>query len=242
MKRMTLVPEEIYARFEQQQNLETLPIMRNIINTDTGMTDILQRTDVDDTEKQKLYYANLERYINLRQQKDSQTPTVQIAPSTTNREELSLPNDAQLSDAVFVEHIPKTMRPRATAILNRLKERLDVITWNKTGEVKLEGESIPQSNISDLISDALRARKNFNPTGSKEFFRVLSKINMPKDLVRNEKRWKEAQMDSSSFSEEQSLLGSPRASPSSKYFQTLLKRHDEKASKPKQTQERWLKY
>ena len=76
------------------------------------------------------------------------------------------------------------MRPRATAILNRLKERPDVITWDKTGEVKLEGESILQSNICDLISDALRARKNFNPTGSKEFFRVLSKINMPKHLVR----------------------------------------------------------
>ena len=241
MKRMILVPEDIYARFEQKQNLETSPIMKNMINTDTDMTDILQRTDVDDTEKQKLYYANLERYLNLRQQKDSQTPTVQIAPSTTNREELSAPNNAQLSDAVVVEHIPKTMRPRATAILNRLKERPDVITWDKTGEVKLEGESIPQSNISDLISDALRERKNFNPTGSKEFFRVLSKINMPKDLVRNEKRWKETQMNSS-FSEEESLLGSPRASPSSKYFQTLLKRHDEKASKPKQTQERWLKY
>ena len=133
------------------------------------------------------------------------------------------------------------MRPRATAILNRLKESPDVITWDKTGEVKLEGESIPQSNISDLISDAKRERKNFNPTGSKEFFRILSKINMPKDLVRNEKRWKETQMNSS-FSEEGSLLGSPQASPSSKYFQTLLKRHDEKASKPKQTQERWLKY
>ena len=100
------------------------------------------------------------------------------------------PNNTQLSDEVVVEHIPKTMRPRATAILNRLKERPDVITWDKTGEVKPEGENIPQSNISDLISDALRARKNFNPTGSKEFFRVLFKINMPKDLVRNEKRWR----------------------------------------------------
>ena len=151
------------------------------------------------------------------------------------------PQTIHKSDEVVVEHIPKTMRPRATAILNRLKERPDVITWDKTGEVKLEGENIPQSNISDLISNALRARKNFNPTGSKEFFRVLSKINMPKDLVRNEKRWKEARMDSS-FSEEGSLVDSPRASPSSKYFQTLLKRHDEKASKPKQTQERWFKY
>ena len=210
-----------------------------MINTDTDMTDILQRTDVDDTEKQKLYYANLERYLNLRQQKDSRTPIVQIAHSATSREEPSPQSNAQLSDAVVIEHIPKTMRPRATAILNRLKERPDVITWDKTGEVKLEGENIPQSNISDLISDALRARKNFNPTGSKEFFRVLSKINMPKDLVRNEKRCKEARMDSS-FSDEGSLLDSPRASPLSKYFQTLLKRHDEKASKAKQTQERWL--
>ena len=230
---MILVPEDVYARFEQKQKLETSPIMKNMINTDTDMTDILKRTDVDDTEKQKLYYDNLERYFILRQQKDSQTPTVQIAPSATNREEPSHPNNAQLSDAVVVEHIAKTMHPRATAILKRLKERLDVITWGKTGaKVKLEGENIPQSNISDLISDALRARKNFNPTGSKEFFRVLSKINMPKDLVRNEERWKEARMDSS-FSEEGSLLNSPQASPSSSYFQTLLKRHGEKPSKPK---------
>ena len=49
--------------------------------------------------------------------KDSQTATLQIAPSATNREEGSNPDNAQLSDAVVVEHIPKTMRPRATAIL-----------------------------------------------------------------------------------------------------------------------------
>ena len=58
-KRMILVPEDVYARFEQKQKLETSPIMKNMINTDTDMTDILKRTDVDDTEKQKLYYANL---------------------------------------------------------------------------------------------------------------------------------------------------------------------------------------
>ena len=96
-KRMILVPEDVYARFEQKQKLETSPIMKNMINTDTDMTDILKRTDVDDTEKQKLYYANLERYLNLRQQKDSQTPTVQIAPSATNREEKpSHPNNTHL--------------------------------------------------------------------------------------------------------------------------------------------------
>ena len=170
MKRMILVPEDVYAKFEQKQKLETSPIMKNMINTDTDMTNILQRTDVDDTEKQKLYYANLERYLNLRQQKDNQTPTVQIAPSAANREEGSNPDNAQLSDAVVVEHIPKTIRPRATAILKRLKERPDVITWDKTGQVKLEGENIPQSNISDLISDALREEKILILQGQRNFF------------------------------------------------------------------------
>ena len=159
MKRMILVPEDAYARFEQKQKLETSPIIKNMINADTDMTNILQRTGVDDTEKQKMYCANLERYLNLRQQKVSETPTIRIAPNAENEEEPTHPKNEQLSDDVIVKHIPKTMRSRATAILNRLKERPDVITWDKTGEVKLEGENIPQSNISDLVSDALRARK-----------------------------------------------------------------------------------
>ncbi len=79
----------------------------------------------------------------------------------------------ELPDSVIVETVPKKIRERAMAILNRLKTRPDVITWDKSGEVKLEGQSIPQSNISDLISDAVRGRKNFTPAGSKEFFRVL---------------------------------------------------------------------
>ena len=144
MKRMILVPEDAYARLEQKQKLETSPIIKNMINTDTDMTNILQRTDVDDTEKQKMYYANLERYLNLRQQKDSEIPTIRIAPSAENEGDPTHPKNAQLSDEVIVKHIPKIMQSRATAILNRLKERPDVITWGKTGEVKLEGENIPQ--------------------------------------------------------------------------------------------------
>ena len=96
MKCMILVPEDVYARFEQKQKLETSPIMKNMINMDTDMTDILQCTDVDDTEKQKLYYANLERLLNLRQQKDSQTPTAQIAPSATSSEELPPPKQCTI--------------------------------------------------------------------------------------------------------------------------------------------------
>ncbi len=99
---------------------------------------------------------------------------------------------------------------------------------------RLNNVNIPHSNISDLISDAVRGRKNFNPTGSKEFFHVLSKINIPRDLVRNNERWKQALTDSSS-GEEEVLYRSP-----SKVALTLQKKHVEKTEpifKP-----RWFNY
>lgn len=200
--------------------------MANMLHKETDMSNILQRTDMDDAEKQKLYYANLERYLDLRRQKDNQIPSVRI-----ERDAKEEPKERpQLPDATIVEHIPRTMRPRATALLNRLKARPDVISWDETGQVKLEGETIPQSNISDLVSDAVRARKNFNPTGSREFFRVLSKINMPKDLVRNEERWNEVQ-GSSSVTED---VRTPRRSL--EYFRAKARKLKEK------TPELWHDY
>ena len=85
-----------------------------------------------------------------------------------------------LSVEMIVRGIPKTMKSRAEALLAHLKERGDVITWDDMGQVLLDGVLIPKSNISDLVSDAMRSR---------EFCNVLNKINVPKDLVRNERRW-----------------------------------------------------
>ena len=96
-----------------------------------------------------------------------------------------------LSVEMIVRGIPKTMKSRAEALLAHLKERGDVITWDDMGQVLVDGVLIPKSNISDLVSDAMRSRKHFNPIGVREFYNVLNKLNVPKDLVRNERRWDE---------------------------------------------------
>ena len=106
-----------------------------------------------------------------------------------------------LSVEMIVRGIPKTMKTRAEALLAHLKEREDVITWDDMGQVLLNGVLIPKSNISDLVSDAMRSRKHFNPVGVREFYNVLNKINVPKDLVRNERRWSEAEKKKVSFDE-----------------------------------------
>ena len=97
-----------------------------------------------------------------------------------------------LSVEMIVRGIPKTMKSRAEALLAHLKERGDVITWDDMGQVLVDGVLIPKSNISDLVSDAMRSRKHFNPIGVREFYSVLNKLNVPKDLVRNKRRWDEA--------------------------------------------------
>ena len=99
--------------------------------------------------------------------------------------------------------------------------------------MKIEGETIPGLNISDLASDAMTSRKDFNPAGSKEFFQALSKFNVPKDLVRNQNRWKEVLGETSGTMA--TLKPSIRSFPQ---FQKMLKSYEEEATPKK----RWEKY
>ena len=103
--------------------------------------------------------------------------------------------DESMSVEMIVRSIPKSMKKRAEALLAHLKEREDVITWDDMGQVLVDGVLIPRSNITDLVSDAMRPRKNFNPVGVHEFYKVLNKINIPKDIVRNEQRWGEGKTE-----------------------------------------------
>jgi hypothetical protein len=160
-----------------------------MMHQDTAMSEILQSMDISDAEKQKLYNVRMENYLSLRRQKDAQIPTIQIAPDAEKISEEKVP----LSDTDMIGHLPATECPKAVMLLKRLKARPDVISWNKSVRVNVDGKEIPGSNITDLDSDAMKAQKNFNPTGSKEFFQGLSKINVPKGITGNTERWKEVE-------------------------------------------------
>ena len=133
MKRMALVPEEVLNRYEQRQRLGTSPIMADMIEKDMQMS--AKRDDMTDDQKQKLYNANLEWYLELRQQKDSQIPSARVV-GKKEEQQPPQPQQEQLADATIVESIPRTMRERATPLLNRLKTRSDLITWDKSGQSK----------------------------------------------------------------------------------------------------------
>ena len=43
------------------------------------------------------------------------------------------------------------MHKRATTLLERLKTRPDLVSWDERGQVTLGGEKIVDSNITDLV-------------------------------------------------------------------------------------------
>ena len=70
------------------------------MHKDTQISDILQRTDVTDDEKQKLFNTYFERYLELRRQK--KTPVMKEQQQQQQAE-------PQLPDAAVVESIPILM-------------------------------------------------------------------------------------------------------------------------------------
>ena len=75
---MVLVPEDVLARYERKQKIETSPLVTGMMQQDMAMSGILESENLTDAEKQKLYNARMEDYLSLRKQKDDQIPTVRV--------------------------------------------------------------------------------------------------------------------------------------------------------------------
>ena len=170
MKRMVLIPEEKLIRYEKQLNEQ---VEDGPTNSQTGGS-IFPIHYPGGNYPGHDYLYNYPKYPG----------------SMIGRGE---DDEGSMSIEMIVRSIPKSMKKRAEALLAHLKEREDVITWDDMGQVLLNGVLIPKSNITDLVSDAMRPRKNFNPVGVHEFYKVLKDINIPKDIVRNEQRWSEGE-------------------------------------------------
>ena len=76
---MVLVPEDFLSRVELQNKQEMSPIVKGLVHLDENLDRILMRTDLADSDKQKLYHTNLEHYMGLKDQKTRETPTVNIS-------------------------------------------------------------------------------------------------------------------------------------------------------------------
>ena len=127
------------------------------------------------------------------------------------------------------------MKNKAERLLQRLKDHPDV-KWNSLGEFEYQGQSIKNSNLTDLVNDVLRKRKHaVAPLGWETFANVLQRINVPQDLVGNLTRW--------SYMRKSDWFNTPRISPRNVALTSVKKQREpvDDPFKQRETPRKWKK-
>jgi hypothetical protein len=92
------------------------------------------------------------------------------------------------SSKTIVETVPKSYRAQARLLMKHLLDNAvpDRINWNEDGVVTINGNIVKDSNIVELINDAMRERKTVkSPTGRAQFARLLRSLNTRSSLIGN---------------------------------------------------------
>ena len=123
------------------------PVDMTLPDLDAEMTNILDKTDVDVSEKVRLYNQALLRYNDMTKLAAAK-PTPVIVVKEQNP-------DAPDVMAEVVTTLPKGLQEKGRQLVSRLK----TIKWNDRGELLHEGMVVPGSNMVDLVHDLLRNQK-----------------------------------------------------------------------------------
>ena len=148
---------------------------------DAEMTSILDRADVNVSEKVRLYNQTLLRYNDMTKILANKPTRVVVVndEKVANEDNKEEEND---TTSEIVSTMPKSLQMNARMLTARLKKMVD---WNDRGELLHEGTAIPGSNITDLVHDLVRRRKTFEPIGWQQLTSQLRGSNIPMELVGN---------------------------------------------------------
>ena len=167
--------------------LETLrtpkqsPSYLTLRDLDAEMTSILDRPDIDVSEKVRLYNQTLLRYNDMtKTHANKPTRVVVVIDEKVGNEDNNDEENDTLSETVAT--MPRSLQLKARMLKARLKKMVD---WNDRGELLHEGVAIPGSNITDLVHDLVRIRKTFEPVGWQQLAGQLRGSNIPMELVGN---------------------------------------------------------
>ena len=136
-------------------------------------------------------YQRLQTERNEGHKHDAPTQSI-VEQDSDDHDDDDTDTTPSLTREDITQTLPKLFRAKATALLRHI-ENSDIMTWNARGEVAIHGKVIENSHISDLVKDAMKMYKNFNPIGKAEFYNALYNSNVPIGLLENVDRRNEIQ-------------------------------------------------
>ena len=169
-----LVDPRLLETLRTPTQLRVDPTVRAL---DAEMTTILDRTDVDVSEKVRLYNQTLLRYNDM-----AKCFAAKPTPVFVVKEKEQVDPPDVMADVVTT--LPKTLQEKGRQLVAHLKTTM----WNDRGELLHKGVAVPSSNVIDLVHDLLRKRKKTDPIGWQQFANQMSAANIPMELVGNVSR------------------------------------------------------
>ena len=181
MSRKVAFVNDMILKTRNQHQQTVSPNVKKAANLDDDISEVLKRRDVNVYDKAKLHSQVLQQYLYA---KETINPTQ--APPPVVFDTKSSPS--LYSDDSIIDTVPKQYKTRAVNMF-RFLHKNDRIGWEEDGRVNYNGQPIPGSNITDLINDQMRSRKNINPHGWQQFSSsALKLMNVLTDLIGNKRR------------------------------------------------------
>ena len=92
---------------------------------------------------------------------------------------------SSLEPSTIMDNIPERYKYKAGAILGYIiRDKQNILSWNKTGQLIFEDVLIPESNIVDLLVDSQNQHKDKNIAGILQFNNGLNRLDVPTTLYK----------------------------------------------------------
>ena len=156
-RKMLLVPEDLSTVASvAEKTVQTPGTVQSRL--DAEMRDILE-SNKDDREKSIAYQQTLQRFLNLASNRRSNLNS-EITDMQDNLEAGDEKKNKKIDEEI-VNSVPAKFRKKAENFL-AFARKINTVTWDHTGRVRLRGILLPDSNIVDLVNDAMRSRITFS--------------------------------------------------------------------------------
>jgi len=203
---------------------------------DKELTKILNSSK-NDAEKWSEYRELFRRFLFFNS--DDERPHTKLTYQDINEST----QDSSYPVENIINSVPPRYQQKAKAIIDHINTA-DIdkrFKWDKSGRISINNNKIPNTNIVDLLNDALRYRKSHNAVGQKEFAKFLRGINTPRNFVGNDNFWESPNIseDDDDDDEETLLFSTPLAGRSQERISKRLGTQFPDGEKPTTSVEAW---
>ena len=166
------------------------PLASSLSSLDQTMQAILQNPSVgDDYTKAQHYSQALQRYLRQADQYRERSLGKVTVKEIESVEDAKSDKDVSQIKQLLRGTLPPSLIRGGTTLAETLAD-LPEVNWDDKLQLIVDGKTVENSNIVDLLSDLGRKKKTSKPPqGMNELLTVFKERNIARSLIPNEARW-----------------------------------------------------